>query len=370
MRRIKKALRKALWLMAVAFPLILTAPVLGQARVKDLTDVEGVRANQLYGLGLVVGLDGTGGRSNFTRQLAVEMLKRLNFVTTTADFKSNTVAAVMVTAELPPFAAEGSRIDAIVSAIDDSTSLQGGTLLLTPLRGPDGEVYAVAQGPISVGGFLFAGQAAQAQKNHPTVGRIAGGALVERVVPTQLLHNGYVRLLLRQPDFQTAQQIARVINQRFPGAAQPLDAGTVQLAIPQPYLQNPVALLGDIGHLQVKPDIPARVVINERTGTIVAGEHVTISAVAVAHGNLAIVTSEEPQVSQPAPLSRGETTVVPRTRLEVNEQTGAIHLIGPAVTVADLARALNALGVNPRDIIAIFQAIKQAGALHAEIVVM
>ena len=361
------------WLLAcvlVVYALSCPRAAPAQVRVKDIVDVEGVRSNQLYGLGLVVGLDNTGGRSNFTRQLAVEMLRRLNFVTALADFDSKTVAAVMVTAELPPFVTEGSRIDVTVSAIDDAKSLQGGVLLLTPLRGADGAVYAVAQGPLSVGGFAFSGQAAQAQKNHPTVGRIPGGALVERTVPTDFVHGGFVRLVLRQPDSATATALAKVINGRFPGTAVAVDPATVQVAVPEEAAKDPVSFLSELGNLKVQPDAPARVVINERTGTVVAGEHVAISAVAIAHANLAIVTSETPMVSQPAPFSQGQTTVVPRTQIEVTEESGALRAVGPTVTVGELARALNALGVTPRDIIAIFQALKEAGALHAELIIM
>lgn len=357
-------------LAAVCLASALSYPVNAQVRVKDVVTVEGVRSNQLFGLGLVVGLDGTGGKSNFTRQMAVEMLRRLNFVTDLSSFDSESVAAVMVTADLPPFATEGTRIDVTVSAIDDAESLQGGVLLLTPLRGADGEVYAVAQGPLSVGGFVFSGQAAQAQKNHPTVGRIPGGAVVERAVPTEFVHQGYIRLLLRQPDPSTADGIAAAVNQQFPGVAQALDPGTVQVRLPAEAMENPVGFLRKLGELRVTPDVPARVVINERTGTIVAGQNVAISAVAIAHANLAIVTSETPDVSQPPPLSPGQTVVVPRTQIDVTEEGGALHPVGPAVTVGDLARALNALGVTPRDIIAIFQALREAGALHAELIIM
>ncbi len=341
-----------------------------QVRIKDIVDVEGVRANQLFGLGLVVGLDGTGGQSDFTRQLAVEMLRRLNFVTDISAFDSKTVAAVMVTADLPPFATEGTRIDVTVSAIDDTKSLQGGILLLTPLRGADGEVYAVAQGPLSVGGFVISGQAATAQKNHPTVGRIPNGAIVERTVPASFVHRGFIRLLLRTPDPATAHAMARAINQKFPKTAVALDPATVQVTVPNDALDDPVGFLSAIGELRVNPDVPARVVINERTGTIVAGQNVAISAVAVAHANLAIVTSETPEVSQPAPFGQGDTVVVPRTQVDVTEEGGVLRALGPAVTVGDLARALNALGVTPRDIIAIFQALKEAGALHAELIIM
>ncbi len=345
-------------------------------RIKDITDFEGARPNQLYGFGLVVGLGNTGGRSQFTQQVAADMLQKLSVNAKAVResqidpvFRSGNISAVMVTAELGPFARKGSRIDVTVSALDDAKSLQGGVLLLTPLRGADGEVYAVAQGPVSVGGFLATGRAASAQQNFPTVGRIPGGAIVEAEARGEIVCNGRLRLLLKRPDFTTAQAIARAINQKFPESAVTLDAGTVEVAIPPEKRGNVVGFAGEIGLLEVAPDAVAVVVINERTGTVVAGQHVKISTVAVAHGNLTIVTAENPEVSQPLPFSRGQTTVVPRTQLNVTEQGGGLAVVEQSVTVAELARALNALGVTPRDLIAIFQALKDAGALHAELII-
>jgi flagellar P-ring protein precursor FlgI len=346
------------------------------SRIKDITSLEGDRPNQLYGLGLVIGLDGTGGKSLFTQQLAVDMLQKMDvsskIVTefkTDAVFKSENVAVVMVTTELPSNARRGSKVDVTVSSLDGA-SLQGGTLILTPLRGVDGDVYAVAQGEISIGGFSFSGAAAKAQKNHPTVGRIVNGAIVEKEELGNVDFGGRVRFLLKNPDYATAQSIARSINGLFPASATVLDRGTVQVHLAHGANCNLTEFLAEIGLLEVITDSPARVIINERTGTVVAGERVRISTVAIAHGNLTITTSEEPQVSQPLPQSRGETTVVDRTRVDVTEQGGGLQVIDESVTVADLARALNALGVTPRDLIAIFQAIKEANALHAELIIM
>jgi flagellar P-ring protein precursor FlgI len=355
-------------------------PSAGGVRIKDITELEGQRSNQLIGVGLVVGLDGTGSKSPFTQQVAVDMLSRFNIVSkvtagTPGDtpFKSGNIAAVTVTAELGPFARCGSRIDVTVAALDDSSSLQGGQLLMTPLSGADKCIYAVAQGALHLGGFTFGGvgggaPGAGAQKNHPTAGRIAGGAIVEREVRGEVLCNGQLRLLLRQPDYTTSRAIAKAINTRYPNCAVTLDAGAVQVFVPKGMCPNVVSFISDIGALEVEPDVPARVVINERTGTIVAGQQVKIAAVAVAHGNLAIVTNNEPQVSQPLPYSRGKTVVVPRASVGVTEQGGSVQVLPPTVTVADLARALNALGATPRDLITIFHALKEAGALHAELV--
>lgn len=348
-----------------------------QVRVKDITDVEGARANQLYGLGLVVGLDGTGGRSSFSQGLAVEMLQKMDVtgsiasqLPTDAVFKSTNISVVMVTAEIGPFARRGSRIDVTVSAMDDAKSLQGGLLLLTPLRGVDKEVYAVAQGPLSVGGFTGSGQAAAAQKNHVNIGRIPGGAIVEKEALGRFVRENQIRLLLREPDFNTSRLIAKAINERFRGMAQAVDGGTIAVCLPFDRQTNPTGFVSELGLFEVSPDMPARIVINERTGTVVAGEHVTVSTTAVAHGNLFIVTAETPEVSQPAPFSKGKTTVVPRTNVDVTEQKARLTLVPKSVTVADVARALNALGVTPRDLISIFQALKQAGAIHAEIIIM
>ena len=355
----------------------LAAPAHAGARIKDITDLEGARNNQLYGFGLVVGLNGTGGRSRFTQQVAVDMMIRLCVVTKIAfqqltdnTFSSPNISAVMVTAEIGPFARIGSRIDVTVSVLDDATSLQGGTLLFTPLRGADGVVYAVGQGPLSVGGFVFGGAAASAQKNFVSVARVPGGGLVEHEARGEILCKGRVHLLLKNADYATSRSIAAVINQWAPGYALPLDAGSVEVMVPPEFRSHAVAFLSDLGNLEVLTDTPARVVINERTGTVVAGENVKIATVAIAHGNLAIVIRETPQVSQPNAFSQGRTVTVPRTSVGVTEQPAHFYIAPQTVTVADLARALNALGVSPRDLISIFQAIKQAGALQAELVII
>jgi flagellar P-ring protein precursor FlgI len=358
----------------------LTALLLPEAqagvRIKDITDFEGARSNQLYGFGLVVGLAGTGSTRLFTQQVVVDMLRKQSvgariFTDLPSDnvIRSTNVSAVMVTAEIGPFSRRGSRLDVLVSALDDASSLQGGTLILTPLRGADGEVYAVAQGPLSVGGFAFGGVAANVQKNHPTVGRIAGGAIVEQEAHGDIVCHCQLHLLLKEPDYATARLIADAINEKFRCSAWPVDAGTVHVLLPKDRLLNPVGFATEIGLLEVTPDSPARVVINERTGTVVMGEQVKISTVAIAHGNLAVVKVEEPQVSQPPPFSPGQTTVVPRTSVGVTEQKGGLHVVDRTVTVGKLARALNALGVTPRDLISIFQTLKGAGALHAELVI-
>jgi flagellar P-ring protein FlgI len=360
-----------------------TGPAEAGVRIKDITELEGARSNQLVGFGLVVGLDGTGGKSSFTQQVAVDMLSRFNIVgksisSTQGDavFKSGNIAAVMVTADLGPFARRGSRLDVTVSAVDDTTSLQGGTLIMTPLRGADHVDYAVAQGPVLVGGFSFAAPSgggaptATAQKNHPTVGRLAGGASVECEARGEILCNGQLRLLLREPDYATARSIATAINANYPNSAITIDAGSVQVFVPKEDCTNVVSFVSDIGALEVTPDVVARVVLNERTGTIVAGDQVKIGSVALAHGNLAIVTSNDPEVSQPAPFAKGKTVVVPRAKVGVSEQTGPVQVLPRSVTVAELARALNALGATPRDLIVIFQMLKQAGALHAELVIV
>ncbi len=322
-------------------------------------------SDPLYGFGLIVGLDGTGSKSTFTQQVAVDMLQKMNVTATIFSqlpsdnvLRSTSISAVMVTAEIGPFLRKGSRLDVTVSALDDAKSLQGGLLLMTPLRGADGAVYAVAQGPISIGGFAAHGQAASVQKNQLNIGRIANGAIVEREALGIFVCQGKARLLLKDPDFNTARLIAKAINQRQPQTAIPQDGGAVVVCLPGTRLANPVAYLSEIGLYEVTPDVPARVVINERTGTVVAGENVTISTVAVAQGNLFIIAAETPEVSQPpAPLigTTGPATVVPRTQLDVTEQKPRLNVLPRATTVADVARALNALGVTPRDLISIFQ---------------
>ncbi len=369
--------RTVRWLGPLVALLAAVAPAPAQVRVKDITTLEGARPNQLYGFGLVVGLAGTGSRNLFTQQVAADMLQKLNqtariFNQSPADpvLRSTNISAVMVTAEIGPFNRAGSRIDVQVASIDDASSLQGGTLILTPLRGVDGEVYAVAQGPLTIGGFIVGGQAATVQKNHPTVGRVVGGGLVEKEAIGEVVCKGKSRFLLRDPDWNTARKIARVMNEFQAGCAAAEDAGAVAVCIPPPCLGSAVTFLSELGLLEVRPDTTARVVINERTGTVVVGQDVKLATTAVAHGNLTIVINETPEVSQPAPFARGRTTVVPRTNLEVNEARPLLNLVPRSATVAELARALNALGVSPRDLISIFQALKRAGALYADLEVI
>ncbi|MFO8008935.1 MAG: flagellar basal body P-ring protein FlgI [Candidatus Brocadiia bacterium] len=344
------------------------------ARIKDITTIEGVRANQIYGFGLVVGLAGTGSGSDFTGEVARSMLEKMRIARGVSDLDAQNLAAVIVTAELPPFAKKGSRLDVTVSAFDESTSLRGGTLLLTPLQAVDGHVYAVAQGAISTGAFAFGGRAAAVQQGHPTVGRIPAGATVERETTTEFVRQGGLTLLLRTPDFATASRIGKAIREQTEARAHVLDAGRVQVSLPGTLdADRQMALLGELQLLEVTPDAPAVVVINERTGTVVAGQDVTISTVAVSHGNLTVITQELPQVSQPRPFGEGRTQVVPRTALRILEsplEEGGLSVINQGATVSEVARALNMLGASPRDIIAIFQAMKEAGALHAELRIM
>jgi len=365
------------YILVLYTSLLLCHNLYAQVRIKDITDVAGAHPNQLFGFGLVVGLDGTGSRSTFTQQVAVEMLQRLG--TTTQIFsqipaesviRSTSISAVMVTAELSPYARKGSKIDVTVSAIDDTRSLQGGTLIFTPLRGADGEVYAIAQGPVSVGGFSITGQAASIQKNHLNVGRIPSGAVVEKEALGNIVKYGKITLLLKSPDYTTAKNICNMINLKYSTCSIPIDAGTVSIYIPRDRIRDVVSFISEIGQLSVSPDTTARVVINERTGTVVAGEHVTISPVAISHGNLYLGISERAAVSQPSAFAPGQTAILPRTQVGAVEQQARFVTLPPTTTVADVARALNALGVTPRDIIAIFQALKQAGALHADIIII
>jgi flagellar P-ring protein FlgI len=356
----------ALLALLAGAPAALAQPV----RIKDIADLEGVRDNQLVGYGLVVGLNGTGDRlatSIFTRQTLIGMLERLGVNTRDNEAKLATknVAAVMVTANLPAFARPGSRIDIAVSALGDATNLQGGTLLVTPLLGADGEVYAVAQGAVATGAVAARGAGASVMRGVPTSARIASGAIVEREVPYALTGRPSLRLALRNPDLTTARRIAAAINRATGGSlAAATDPRTVALNMAG---RDPIALLGEIEQLRVEPDQVARVVIEEASGTIVMGANVRVSTVAVAQGNLTIRITETPQVSQPNALSNGQTTVVPRTGIEVDDQAERrMGLLGGGVTLQELVRGMNALGVGPRDLISILQAVKAAGALQAE----
>lgn len=351
-------------------------PAEARSRIKDITDFEGVRDNMLVGYGLVVGLKGTGdklGSSIFTKESLIGMLARLGVNTRGGGISTKNVAAVMVTAVLPPFARQGSRIDITVSALGDSNSLLGGTLLVTPLIGADGEVYAVGQGQLAVGGFDIQGEGESITKGVPTSGRIASGAIVEREVPFDFASMQSFRLALRNPDFTTARRIATVVNSKLgSNAARPLDPGTVQIDLTQTGGRDIIAMIGDIEQLEVVPDMPARVVIDEQTGVIVMGDRVRISTVAIAQGSLTIRVSETPQVSQPSPLSNtGDTVVVPRTTVDVQEDGSTkLGVLDEGVSLQELVNGLNALGISPRDMISILQAIKVSGALHAEIEVM
>lgn len=346
------------------------------ARIKDITSIEGIRSNQLYGFGLVFGLAGTGGTGDFTGEVAQNVLEKLRVGRGLSELDPANMGAVIVTAHLPPFAKKGTTIDVTVSALDESKSLRGGTLVLTPLVGADGNVYAVAQGAVSVGGFAFGGAAATVQQGHPTVGRIPNGAIVECEVPTTFVHDGAITLSLYTPDFATASRMAAAIETEAGARSVVVDAGTVRVQLTPSLGRNEMMQqISDLQMLEVVPDAQAVVVINERTGTVVAGQNVGISVVAVSHGNLTVITQELPEVVQPLPFSRGTTEVVPRTDITIIEsplpdQEGGLTVINRGTTVSEVARALNLLGASPRDIIAIFQAIKEAGALHAELRIM
>lgn len=341
-------------------------------RIKDIADIQGVRGNPLWGYGLVVGLNGTGDDSEVSRRAMANILRRSGLVLNPKDLTSKNITSVIVTAELQPFARKGSRMDITVSTIGNASSLQGGTLLMTPLAGADGEVYAVGQGPMSVGGFSAGGKSASVTKNHITVGRVPNGATVEREELATFAENGIVTWTLRNPDFATADRMAQAINKTFPKAARALDAGTVRVLLPgKMSAQEITAAIHQLGMLDVEVDQPAVVVINERSGTIVVGQNVTISLVAISHGSLSIIKQEKESVSQPAPLSRaGTTEKVNRTEIDVVEEGGSLQVVKSTLSVAELARALNALGLTPRDLVSIFEALKEAGALQASLKVI
>jgi len=360
----------ALSLAAVAAP-----AVQAYSRIKDIADVEGVRDNMLVGYGLVVGLNGTGdGLRNApgTQQSLQAMLERLGVNTRGANISSGNVAAVIVTANLPPFSTQGSRIDVTVSALGDAKNLQGGTLLVTPLLAADGNIYAVAQGQIAISGFSAQGAGSSITRGVPTSGRISAGAIVEREIKFDLAAMGNLRLALRNPDLTTARRVSDAIN-TFVGVkvANFTDPGTIRVGVPQNYHGDIVGLLTDIEQLRVEPDQPAKVVIDEASGIIVMGADVRVSSVAIAQGSLTIRVTETPEIVQPEPFSRGETAVAPRTEIEVMDSSDKkIAVLRTGVSLQQLVNGLNALGIGPRDMIAILQAIKASGALQAEIEVM
>lgn len=373
-RILPAALALAAAITALAPTPFSAAPAAAQpeARIKDLVEFEGVRGNDLVGYGLVVGLDGTGDslrNSPFTEEALVSLLERLGVNVQGEAFRPKNVAAVIVTAEMPPFSREGSRIDVTVSAIGDSKSLLGGTLIMTPLNAADGEIYAVAQGPILAGGALAEGDAAKITTGVPTSGSLPGGARIEREIPFDFTTLDEMRLALRDPDFTTASRIERAINDAL-GAhlAMMLDSGTVSLSLKG--APSPAHMVSRIENISVAPAQKARVVVDQRSGTIVLGSDVKISAVAVSQGNLTIQVNERPVVVQPSPFSEtGETIAVPRTDITLDDGAdGKVAVIPANATLADLVEGLNALGVGPRGMIDILKSIKAAGALHAEFV--
>lgn len=346
----------------------------GAIRLKDIASFKGVRPNQLIGNGLVVGLNGTGDGTNvdFNTQELANFLVQLGINASRDKLKVKNIAAVAVTAVLPPFARVGSRIDVLVSSLGDAKSLQGGTLLLTPLKGVDGQVYALAQGPVSVGGFAAGGAAGGGvTKNHPTAGRIANGATVEREIPLDFAGKDEFTLSLHDADFTTSQRIVKAINQHLRGSySHSRDGGTVAVKLPPAYKDRAISLLASLENLDIVPDTAAKVVIDERNGTVVMGANVRLATVAIAHGNLMVQIKERSRVSQPLPFSQGQTTVVPDSSVTIKEGENHLMVLPEGVSIGQVVQALNAIGVTPRDLIAILQAIKAAGALQAELEVI
>lgn len=355
----------------LVFLLLFSTPYANGARIKEISNFEGVRTNHLLGYGLVVGLEGKGDKSGteFTTQSLVNMLNRFGVKVDPKDVTVKNVASVIVTASLSPFDRLGSRLDVIVSSIGDAKTLQGGTLIFTPLSGADGDVYAVAQGPVSIGGFIGGGGGSSVQKNFQTVGRVSGGALVEKEIPYKI--DGEIDIILKVPDFTTSSKIAEVINASGGEViARSIDAAKVRLTI-SPYSKiNPVTILSDIERLEVPVDTISKVVVNERTGTVVIGKNVRISTVAVAHGNLTVEIEVRHRISQPSSFASGDTVVRKEESVRVTEETARLIVLEEGVLLSDLVGALNALGVTPRDLIAILQSIKAAGALQAELLII
>ncbi|OEU49599.1 MAG: flagellar biosynthesis protein FlgA [Desulfobulbaceae bacterium S5133MH15] len=376
--------------MKLLLSLLLTATLISvfpvekaeAVRIKDIAQLHGVRDNQLIGYGLVTGLSGTGDdmrRTKFTLQAIYNMMTRHGITLNPErirEIRIKNVAAVMVIATLPPFAKTGSTIDIQVSSMGDAKSLAGGTLLMTPLLGADSQVYAVAQGPLAIGAFSFGGKAAQVQKNHPTVGRVPGGAIVENTVAFEIGENGSLEYQLRDADFTTSANMSDAINRRFgTGTAFPDSSGSVKIHIPEQFSKNVVEFVAAIESLDVEADSTAKVVVNERTGTIVMGKDVRLSTVAVSHGNLSLIVREDYEVSQPnpfTPFSRGRTVITPQTDISVTEEEGELVLLDmkKGISLGEIATALNAIGATPRDLIAIFQAIKASGSMHGELIIL
>ncbi len=369
------------WLYGVVAAFLAASPLavycqntdgMNNVRVKDLADIEGVRSNQLIGYGLVVGLNRTGDRVQqniYARQTLQNLLERMGISTNAAGLKPENIATVLVTATLPPFARPGSKIDATVSSIGDAKSLQGGTLILTSLKGLDGQVYAVAQGSISIGGISAGNSGNSVEINHPTVGRLPNGANVERSVPTDLAANNQLVMVLRNEDFSTAARLNDVINVKFgPGTARALDGRNIEVIVPDSYNSNRVRFIAELESLSLRPDKIAKIVINERTGTIVMGSEVKIASVAISQGGVTVKVGTEYDVSQPNPLSPGgQTFVVPNTSIEIKDKKPESVILPDGATVDEVVRGLRSVGVSARDIISILQAIKSAGAMNAEL---
>ncbi len=373
-----KEQKSIMTLMICAFLVCVFMAGAGQCeRIKDIVDIQGLRSNPLTGVGLIIGLDDTGDTSLLSRQMLANMLRDSGLVLNPAILTGGNIAVVWVTAELGPFSREGSRIDVDVSSIGDAESLQGGKLIPTPLKGLDGQVYAIADGGVSIGGWTASGDNASITKNHQTVGRIPGGAVVEKEeIATFVEYIGGYRIItlnLRNSDFSTAEQISKAINQDYANSTVVVDPGTVKVKVPSEISQAEIAsFIVDIRKHEVKVDVPAVVVINERTGTIVIGENVGISAVAISQGSLVVKIKEMPIVSQPtAPFSdAGQTAIVQDTLIGIEESPGHLIPISKSVTVSELANSLNGIGATPTDMIAIFNALKKAGALQAKLVIM
>lgn len=359
-----------LLLFSFTAPVLAADPLQPMVRIKDLATIEGVRSNQLVGMGLVVGLQGTGDRGGTAMQMMSNMTKQFGILMDPRQIRSRNIAVVSVTATLPPFALPGQNADVLVSTLGDAKSLQGGVLLQTALKGANGQTYAVAQGPLTLGGF-DGGSAggSSVRRNITTVARIPDGGIVEQGVPMNFSQGGQMNLLLRRPDFTTAQRIASALNAKFGNVASPVDGGRVEVTLPESLRNSPSSFIASMEGLTIRPDTVARVVINERTGTVVMGGRVTIGAAAVSHGSLTVRIDKMTGVSQPGILSGGTTKKVTNDTVGIEEGTGQILTLPTSSTVEDLAAALNVVGASPRDLIPILQALNEAGALHGELII-
>lgn len=366
-------MRRTLIQVQIALMILSISACARATELKNIANVEGVRNNQLLGYGLVIGLEGSGDsqQTKFTPQSLANMLEKQGVIVPAASLKVKNVAAVIVTATLPPFARPGSTIDVIVSSLGDANSLQGGTLVQTPLMAGNGQVYAVAQGPVTIGGFSAGGGGGSVAKNHSTVGRVPDGAIVEQETKTSLTVNDMVNITLNRNDFTTASRAAAAIDEALGGHfAKANDGGVISVTVPEEYKDDLVGLISEVESVDVKTDSVAKVIVNERTGTVIIGGQVRITPCAVAHGSLTVSISADTEVSQPAPLSAGTTTATTNKVVKVEEPQAALVELKGGATIQELVKALNALKVTPRDLISILQAIKEADALQAQLEVM